>query len=236
VANASRRAYNNSNDLFINMFKEFLKLTEEENTISNIKNDDQLRKEFSSWVKKYEKEPEGKEKYKNYLNSFKDKDIIESNSIYLSSLLSQLTILYFHCELSFPIVDVDFNYNSEMLFNHEKMIDFINKGNNRKVDFLILPSLFSNGNYLENGKFWVFTYKKDTFKFGELSFENLVDKQKKYNIIDTKNNLQNLRTNNRDFNLLRRETNNSNNSNANYNPRQKEIKYYKRPIGKNKIL
>ena len=64
------------------------------------------------------------------------------------------------------------------------MIDFINKGNNRKVNFVILPSLFSNGNYLENGKYWVFTYKKDTFKFDEqrqLNFEFIVDRKKKFN-------------------------------------------------------
>ena len=64
------------------------------------------------------------------------------------------------------------------------MIDFINKGNNRKVNFVILPSLFSNGNYLENGKSWVFTYKKDTFKFDEqrqLNFEFIDDRKKKFN-------------------------------------------------------
>ena len=59
------------------------------------------------------------------------------------------------------------------------MIDFINKGNNRKVNFVILPSLSSNGNFLENGKYWVFTYKKDTFHFPEskLNFENIDDKK-----------------------------------------------------------
>ena len=47
------------------------------------------------------------------------------------------------------------------------MIDFINRGKNRKVNFIILPSLFSNGNYLQNGKSWVFTYYKNTFKFDD---------------------------------------------------------------------
>jgi len=75
--------------------------------------------------------------------------------------------LYFHCELSFPIVDVDFN--TEILFNPEKMIGFIFKK----------FSLFSNGNYLENVKSWVFTYIKNAFKFGNLRFEDLVNKQEK---------------------------------------------------------
>ena len=227
VAKASRRAYNNSNDLFINIFKDFSESTKEKKTISALKDNEEFRKEFSSWVKKYEKEPKGKEKYKSYLNSFKDKgkDLLDDNNIYLSTLFSQLITLYFHCELSLPIVDV--NFNSEELFNHENMIDFINKGNNRKVDFIILPSLFSNSNYLENGKFWVFTYKKDTFKFGRLDFENLVNKQDKYNANYVNNNLQNSQTNNKDTNLLRKKTNNSNNRNTIYNPKENEMKNYK---------
>ena len=65
------------------------------------------------------------------------------------------------------------------------MIDFINKGNNRKVNFVILPSLFSNGNYLENGKSWVFTYKKKTFYFSDskLNFENIDERKEIFNKI-----------------------------------------------------
>ena len=201
VAKVSRRAYNKSNDLFINMFKEFSNCSEKEKAISTLKNDEQLRKEFSSWVKQFEKEHQGKEKYEYFFNSFKDKDIFDNNIIYLSTLFSQLVTLYFHCELSFPVVNAYYNLNSKILFNHEKMIDFINKGNNRKVDFIILPSLVSNGNYLENGKFWVYTYNKDTFRFGKLNFENLVNKHKKYNVNYSKNNLQNSQNNNRDINF-----------------------------------
>ena len=118
------------------------------------------------------------------------------------------------------------------------MIDFINKGNNRKVNFIILPSLFSNGNYLENGKFWVFINKKDTFKFGELRYENLVNKKEKYNANYSNNSMPNSQTNNRDINSLRKQANNYCNSKANYNPREREVKYYKRYIDKtkNKII
>ena len=45
------------------------------------------------------------------------------------------------------------------------MIDFINRGKNRKVNFVILPSLNVDGYFLENGKSWVFTFYKNTFKF-----------------------------------------------------------------------
>ena len=181
VALISRRAYNNSNKLFKDMFDEYLKVEDEEINISDLENDEQLKKEFSSWVKEYEQTTEGKKKYEQYFKQFKGEGTLAKEK-YIHTLFSQLTILYFHCELSFPIVDV--NFDSEIIFNHEKMIDFINKGNNRKVNFVILPSLFSNGNYLENGKSWVFTYKKDTFKFDEqrqLNFEFIVDRKKKFN-------------------------------------------------------
>ena len=177
VANISRRAYNSSNDLLIKMFEEFLIYTEEKKSLSSLKNDEHFKKEFSSWVKEYEKETEEKKEYEKYFNLKKIKGKFVDNK-YLSTLFFQLTILYFHCELSFPNVEIDFNY--EIKFNHEKMIDFINKGNKKEVNFVILPSLFSNGNYLENGKSWVFTYKKKTFKFkkADLKFEDLVYKKK----------------------------------------------------------
>ena len=183
VALISRKAYNTSNELFIDMFEGFSEFKEDEITISNFENDEQLKKEFSSWVKEYEKTPEGKQYYEEYFNQFKGQGVFAKQE-YTPILFSQLTILYFHCELSFPIVDVNFNdITSGESFNHEKMIDFVNKGNNRKVNFVILPSLFSNGNYLENGKSWVFTYKKDTFLFSDsnLYFENLSNKKEKFN-------------------------------------------------------
>ena len=181
IAHISRSAYNNSNKLFINMLEEFSKYKIKEKKIYSLEYDEQFRKEFSSWVKEYEKELECKQKYENFFNSFKSNCKNSKQEEYIHALFSQLIILYFHCKLSFPIVEIDFN--SELEFNHEKMIDFINKGNNRKVNFVILPSLFANNNYLENGKSWVFTYKKDTFKFGKINFEDLVDKIEKLIII-----------------------------------------------------
>ena len=50
------------------MFKEFSKIIEGEINISTIKNDEQLRIKCSSWVKEFEKGPEGKKNYKNYFN------------------------------------------------------------------------------------------------------------------------------------------------------------------------
>ena len=74
--------------------------------------------------------------------------------------------MYFHCFISFPLVEINFKIKGDD-FDSEKMIDFINRGKNRKVNFVILPSLFSFGSFLQNGKAWVFTFSKNTFKFDD---------------------------------------------------------------------
>ena len=90
---------------------------------------------------------------------------------YLLNLYRNLSIMYFHCFIAFPLVEIDFK--KEENFNSEKMIDFINRGKNRKVNFVILPSLISNENYLQNGKSWVFTFSKNSFKFDDSINETL---------------------------------------------------------------
>jgi hypothetical protein len=100
--------------------------------------------------------------------------------------------MYFHCNISFPSVEI--NFKSEEDFDSEKMIDFINRGKNRKVNFVILLSLKSNGNYLQNGKSWVFTFTKNTFKFDDSIKKYLKDLLKKDKIedLDRKNINDNL--------------------------------------------
>ena len=157
VARISRISYNNKNLLFKLMKDKYIQIK------GNISfNDENSKKEFSSWVKKFEKE-NGNKEYLNILNQIKLFDNNNTNQKYLEKLFYDLTIMYFHCDLSFPSIQI--NFKKENDFISEKMIDFINRGKNRKVNFIILPSLFSNGNYLQNGKSWVFTYYKNTFKF-----------------------------------------------------------------------
>ena len=79
--------------------------------------------------------------------------------------------MYFHCDIVFPLIEI--NFNKKVDFNSKDMIDFINKGKNRKVNFVILPSLFYNGNFLQNGKTWVFTYTQKTFKFEDSKIKQL---------------------------------------------------------------
>ena len=92
---------------------------------------------------------------------------------YFSKLFDDLTLMYFHCDILFPSVSI--NFKCEKNFDSDKMIDFINRGKNRKVNFVILPSLFSNENYLQNGKFWVYTYLDNDFKFEESDLHPLED-------------------------------------------------------------
>ena len=138
------------------------------------KDDEIYKKEFSQWIKNLEKK-EGKRIYDNFLNQLKpfEKEIKDNKEQkYLKQLLYDLIIMYFHCDISFPIVEINFTKKED--FNSEMMIDFINRGKNRKVNFVILPSLFSNGNYIQNGKLWVFTYFKNTFRF-EDSIDNCLE-------------------------------------------------------------
>ena len=172
IAKISRISYNEGKKLFQIIKDKFIKLK-----ISNSTDNENFLKEFSSWVKKMEKENIKKE-YENVLNQINIVDNIEDkkNQKFFSKIFYDLTIMYFHCQISFPSVEINFEKNED--FISDKMIDFINRGKKRKVNFIILPALISNGNFLQNGKSWVFTYTKTTFKFDE----NFIDEYVKNNI------------------------------------------------------
>ena len=188
VARLSRISYNNKNLLFKLMKDKYIQIK------GNISfNDENSKKEFSSWVKKFEKE-NGNKEYLNILNQIKLFDNNNTNQKYLEKLFYDLTIMYFHCDLSFPSIEI--NFKKENDFISEKMIDFINRGKNRKVNFIILPSLFSNGNYLQNGKSWVFTYYKNTFKFDDTindTLNKLLEKEYKNTNTNSTKTIKNIK-------------------------------------------
>ena len=155
VATIARTAFNEGKHLNKMMKENYYKIKGNKFSL----NDENYKKDFSCFIKNIEKERGVKE----YDNFFEKKDNIDKE--FLMQLFKDLTIMYFHCGISFPLVEINFNKDDD--FNSEKMIDFINRGKNRKVNFIILPSLFSNGNFLQNGKYWVFTYYKTTFRFKE---------------------------------------------------------------------
>ena len=188
VARISRISYNNKNLLFKLMKDKYIQIK------GNISfNDENSKKEFSSWVKKFEKE-NGNKEYLNILNQIKLFENNNTNEKYLEKLFYDLTIMYFHCDLSFPSIQI--NFKKENDFISEKMIDFINRGKNRKVNFIILPSLFSNGNYLQNGKSWVFTYYKNTFKFDDTindTLNKLLEKEYKNTNTNSTKTIKNIK-------------------------------------------
>ena len=160
VAIISRISYKESKNLHKIMEEKYLKLMGNKTP----KVDENSQKEFSFWIKNIEKE-KGKKEYENSLSPIKLIEEEKNISVqkYLTQLYYDLTIMYFHCNISFPLIEINFTMKED--FNSEIMIDFINRGKNRKVNFVILPSLFYNGNYIQNGKFWVFTYYKNTYRF-----------------------------------------------------------------------
>ena len=174
VAKISRIAYNEGKNLFKIMKDKYIEYIGKKIVIEN----ENSKKEFSSWVKNLEKENGAKE-YENILKQIHlfDKDENKKDQKILLKLFYDLTKMYFHCNISFPSIEISFK--KEDNFNSDKMIDFINRGKNRKVNFIVLPSLISNGNFLQNGKYWVFTYSKNTFKFEELMIAPLNDFIKK---------------------------------------------------------
>ena len=95
-----------------------------------------------------------------------------------------LFLLYYQCELSIPPIEINFSHEDN--YNSQNMYDILNRGKERKVNFVFLPSLYSNGNFLENGKKWVFTYtnndKKRTFKFEDINLTPLIKAKDKFKI------------------------------------------------------
>lgn len=160
VAKLSRIAFNEGKKIFKIMKDKYILF--KGNNISI--DDEESKKEFSCWVKNLEKE-KGFKEYETIINKINHFDNYENEKEQkiLLKLFNDLSIMYFHCNISFPLIDISFN--KEDNFNSDTMIDFINRGKNRKVNFVIFPSLISNGNFLQNGKSWVFTFSKNTFKF-----------------------------------------------------------------------
>ena len=192
VANISRSAYNDSNKLLAQLFNDFEKFKNKEYIIQT---NDQFRKDFSSWVKN----PKNKNYIENSINKLcstfvineEDKDIRN----YFIKLYKDLLTLYFLCQLSFPLVEINFT-QEEKDFNSKKMIDSfqIGKRHKAKVNFVFFPSLYSNGNYLENGKQWVFSYinteKKVTFHKEGIKFVSIIGEKEKFIIPKVKDKLK----------------------------------------------
>lgn len=162
IAYISRKSFIKSKDiltLIINDYRNNL----EKNFNINIEKD---KKYLSSFVKK---NIDNNYLYKQYLKKEDTDSSIEQK--YLEKLFNELSIFYFYCKLAFPPIKINFTIN-EKEFNPETMIDFLNYGKG-KVNFVFLPSLSSNQNFLQNAKLWVYTYNENEFFLDEESLNSL---------------------------------------------------------------
>lgn len=180
IANLSRISYNESIKFLDFLYKEY-----EDSKKNKVKDKiiiftlEQFKKQFSSWVKNNNNIESIVNKYLNkldlsYITKIENKEMRQ----YFLILFKELLILYYQCHLSFPSIDINFK-NENNCYNAKKMIDILNNGNDRKVNFIFFPSLYSNGNFLQNGKQWVFTYiknsKKHTFYFDKIELIPLLE-------------------------------------------------------------
>ena len=195
VANISRKSYNDSNKFLELLYNKFKNQTRQyEHIISSL---DQFKMEFSSWIKndnnfmlKNLEDFVKNSVINEYLNEQKE----EKTKIYLEKLYKDLLIFFFQCELSFPLITINFQKEEE--FNYTTMEDLADNKvrKNQKINFVVFPSLISNGEFLKKGKQYVFTYyddkKKKTFYFENIILEPLIEENKKFHIPKLKDELK----------------------------------------------
>ena len=164
IANLSRYTYNLSNNFLKTSFTEFEKKNKGKEFI--ISSPDEIKIQFYLWFKnsknqsliKSWQDQYASTLYKECINLIKETKDLN----FMKKLGINLFELYFQSQLSFPPVEVIFLKEDETNFDSKRMIDFFdNRIGIKKVNFEYLPSFYSNGSFLENGKHWVYTYRKN---------------------------------------------------------------------------
>lgn len=165
IGGISRVSQKIANDIFYELFSEYKKYLEDNNTFLSF-NLEKDRKLFSIWVRKCIHEKSlfdfiAKSRIKQIEKYLSNPDSKE----FLYKIFPKFISLYLKCRLSFPIVNCQYT-EENCKFNSSIMLDIIDKGGKtKKVNFCYLPELKSNNKTLDYGKFYVFTYIKDkTYK------------------------------------------------------------------------
>ena len=178
IGGISRKSFQLTKDIyheFFNEYKKYLKSNNEWLTFEHEKD----RRNLSIWIKKCLDE---KNFYEYY--SIKNIKIIEKylynddkTDNILFKLFKDFIELYIKCYLSFPSIEI--KYTGENIeFNAKIMKDYILKNaKKKKVNFCYLPGLISNGDFIKNGKYNVFTYCDNTFQIKENIFEEPIKEQ-----------------------------------------------------------
>ena len=208
IGGISRISQNLANYIYLDLFNEY-KIYLEENNEWLTFNHEEDRKNLSIWVKKCLNEKQFFEYYSNK-NIYKIKKYLysddEKTNEILLGLFNNFIKLYTKCLLSYPLVEVKYS-NNNCKFENSIMLDIIYKGNKGKlVNFCYLPGLISNGQLINGGKFYVFTFKNDSYQIKEnlLDYEIKEQNAKLYTIPNYQNlqiTIKNIETKNKIFKI-----------------------------------
>lgn len=155
LKNISEKAKKISWELQEALYKEFQKNNEKFKNL-NLKIDNKVDpgciNEFSSWCKNNIKDEE------QFVQDFCQKDNEKNYTKEDFDLLKKLTKIYLECKLCNE--DIEFiNREKECNFDNKEMFDLAEVGGaKKKVKFCVLPGLFYNGKFFQNGKIHVLAY------------------------------------------------------------------------------
>ena len=180
IANLSRYTHNLSINYLKLLFREYEKENKGKEFI--ISSPDEIKIQFYLWFKNSKNQELIKTIHEQYISAINKEcisHIKEQKYInYMKKLGMNLFELYFESQLSFPQVEIIFLKEDELNFDSKRMIDFFdNRIGVKKVNFEYFPSFYWNGSFLENGKHWVYTYRK-----------NKIFNQKNINLLNLENN------------------------------------------------
>lgn len=132
----------------------FLEFKKNNKIFQNLKiNDPGCIVEFSCWAKNSLIDE------KQFLKNFCEKSKKEEYSKEDFDLYLKLAGIYFQCLLSSEIIEFKYLKNYDIDFNNNEMYDLAQvRGNKKKVNFDVLPGLFYNKIFFQNGKIHVFCY------------------------------------------------------------------------------
>ena len=143
------------------LFQEFLK---RETQFKNLKLDKKNNvdpgciNEFSSWCKNSIKDD--KQLVEDLCQNYKKENYNKEDF----DIFTKLTLIYLKCGLCNEIIELKTcDYNDK--FDNKQMYDLAEiRGSNKSVKFWVLPGLFYNGNFFQNGKIHVYAYSNKNKK------------------------------------------------------------------------
>ena len=155
LKNISEKAIKISEKLKIALFKEFLKNNQIFKNL-NLKKDNRVDEgcinEFSSWCKNNLKDEA------QFVQDFCQKDNVENFANEDFDLLKKLTKIYLECGLCNEYIKFK-KCKKECDFDNKEMFDLAEvRGAKKKVKYCVLPGLFYNGEFFQNGKIHVLAY------------------------------------------------------------------------------